>query len=68
MVALIPLIEQILKLVNNLLEGTPVEIRQANATAWFFLWWPLMKRILSRSGLSEAELAQIEENVKGAGK
>ena len=68
MVAIVPLIEQILRLVNNLLEGTPVEIRQANATTWFFLWWPITKRILSRSGLTDADLSQIEANVKGAGK
>lgn len=68
MVAIVPLIEQILKLVNNLLEGTPSEIRKANATTWFFMWWPISRRILSRSGLTDAELDQIETNVKGTEK
>lgn len=66
MAVIIPLIEQILKLVNNLLEGTPVEIRQANAVTWFFMWWPLGKRILQRNGFTAEEIAQIEANVKGA--
>lgn len=62
------IVEQILRLVNNLLEGTPPAIRQANAITWFFMWWPLTKKILSRAGLDEADLAQIENNVKGVAK
>lgn len=66
MIALVPLIEQILKLVNTLLEGTPVEVRQANAVTWFFMWWPLGKLILKKNGFKDEEIAQIEANVKGA--
>jgi hypothetical protein len=31
------LAEQVLRLVNNLLEGTPVEVRRAQAIMWFEL-------------------------------
>lgn len=59
-------IEQGLKLVNTLLEGIPPAIRLANAKVWFFLWWPLFKRILARGGADAAELAEIETNVRDA--
>lgn len=59
-------IEQGLKLANTLLEGIPAEVRMANAKIWFFLWWPIGKRILARGGADAAELAEIENNVRDA--
>lgn len=62
---LIGLVNGIVRLLTVMLEGVPVEQRTASATVWFFLWWPLGKRILKRVGFSEAELDQVEANVKG---
>lgn len=35
-------LEQLLKLLNTLLEGTPVGIRNATAIAWWKRWEPLV--------------------------
>lgn len=40
------LIEQALRLVNNLLESRPPEQREADARIWFALWWPVLKVFL----------------------
>jgi hypothetical protein len=63
--AVLPLITEALKLVNNLIEGVPVEQRQAEARIWFAFWWPKSKWILKLAGLSDAELAEIETLAKG---
>lgn len=49
-------IEQILRLVNNLLEARPVEQREAEARIWFAVWWPLV-----RIGLKPEQVTQIEK-------
>lgn len=64
--AIIPLITEALKLVNNLIEGVPIEQRQAQARAAFVVWWPLTKGILKLAGIKDEELKQIEELGKGA--
>jgi len=64
--ALIPLITEVLKLVNNLLEGVSVSQRQADARIWFIFWWPRTKWILKLSGqVTDAELDEIKEMVVG---
>lgn len=64
--ALIPLITEVLKLINNLLEGVSVSQRQAEARIWFIFWWPKTKWILKLSGqVTDAELDEIKEMVVG---
>lgn len=60
------LINNVVRLVTVLLEGVPPEIRLANAKVWFFLWWPIGRRILARGGTTEAELAELESKVRDA--
>jgi hypothetical protein len=60
--AIVALITEALKLVNNLIEGVPVAQRQADARAWFLFWWPKTKWILKLGGeVSDADLAEIEK-------
>ena len=58
MFALIPfgVIEQVLRLVNNLLEARPPEQRAAEAKLWFWKLWPVLKL-----GLKPEQAAQIEQ-------
>jgi len=63
--AIIPLITEALKLANLLIEGTPIEQRQAQARVAFLTWWPLSKGILKLAGVKDEELKQIEELGKG---
>ncbi len=35
-------IEQVLRLINNLIEGTPMEQRRATALGWYAATWPLV--------------------------
>ena len=62
--ALIPLITEALKLVNLLIEGVSVEQRQAQARVWFYLWWPMTRRILKIGGeVTDADLLEIEKMI-----
>ncbi len=63
-IAVLALITEALKLVNNLIEGVPVELRQAEALRWFATWWPLNKRLLKLIGVDDETIAQIEELAK----
>jgi hypothetical protein len=65
MLEIAPLIKSIIDLLNTLLAGVPPEQRSANATVWFFMWWPIGKRVLARAGFTPEELAHIEASVKG---
>lgn len=56
----IALATEILRLINNILEGTPIEQRKANAILWFNGTWPLVKGLFP-----EATQKQIEEIMKG---
>ena len=67
-IIIIGAIAEALKLVNLMLEGTPLEVRKANATVWFLLLWPLGQKFLKLAGVSDAELAAITAAVKGGGK
>lgn len=64
-IGVIPLITEALKLVNLLIEGTPIEQRQVQARIWFLTWWPLTKGILKLNGVTDAELDEIEKMAKG---
>lgn len=39
---ILAVIEQVLRLINNLIEGTPMEQRRANAIGWYKATWPLV--------------------------
>lgn len=54
------LITQALKLLSLLLEGTPIELREAKAIAWFWMWWPIGRLILKHNGTPPEVIAQIE--------
>jgi len=58
--ALIPLIQEILRLVNNLLEGTPIEQRRASSIAWFQMTWPLVKGLLPAATQTQIEAIMSE--------
>lgn len=62
---IIPLITEIIKLINLILEGTPVEQRRANSMAWYFATWPVLKGLLSLLKVPPEAIAQIEEQMKG---
>ena len=40
--AVLSIIEQVLRLINNLIEGTPMEQRRAVALGWYRATWPLV--------------------------
>jgi len=63
-IAVLALITEALKFANNLIEGIPVELRQAEALRFFATWWPLNKRLLKLIGVDEETIAQIEELAK----
>lgn len=44
---LLELIKEGLRLANNLLEGTPIEQRKAQAVAAFWITWPAAKLVLN---------------------
>jgi hypothetical protein len=54
------LIEQIIRLINNLLEARPPEQRAAEAKLWFWKWWPLLK-----IGLKADQAEEIERIMEG---
>lgn len=37
------LIREALRLINNLLEARPPEVRAAQSIQWFQMWWPLTR-------------------------
>jgi len=63
-IAVLALITEALKLINNLIEGVPVEQRQAQAAIWYQTWWPLNKRLLKLIGVDDATITEIEELAK----
>jgi len=65
-IAVLALITEALKLVNNLIEGIPVEQRQAQAKVWFLATWPMVKGIMKLVDVSDADLKQIEDLARGA--
>ena len=66
---ILALITEALRLVNLLIEGVPIEQRQAQARIWFLMWWPYMTVVLKLGGVvSQAEMQDIEDMVKGKDK
>jgi hypothetical protein len=66
------LIEQALRLVNNILEGTPIEIRRATAIAWWGIWESVIMATASketqdriRATLGVVELTGTKRPVPG---
>jgi hypothetical protein len=55
--AILALLEQILRLINNLIEGTPMEQRRANALIWFHATWPIIKPMLPKDVQAAVEQA-----------
>lgn len=55
------LIEQIIRLINLILESTPIEQRRAQSLLWFNLWWPILKNFLN-----EDQQKQIDRIISGA--
>lgn len=49
------LIEQALRLVNNLLESTDPSQRRAQLLIWFNLWWPFWKLFLNKTQEEQIE-------------
>ena len=64
MLALIPLITEALQLANTILEGIPLQERQAQARVWWLTWWPITKNWLKLAGVSDEEIRQVEEMAK----
>lgn len=59
------LIEQALRLINNLLEAQPPAVRAANAIAWFKFWWPIVSPLAIRDPKQRAEItAQVDKALK----
>lgn len=58
------LINNILKLVILIVEGTPVEQRQANARIWFWTWWPATRFMLKLGKVPDEALDSIEKAMK----
>lgn len=44
-----------IKLINLLLEGTPIEQRKANSIIWFNLTWPALKGIFPEEVQKQVE-------------
>lgn len=57
---LIPLAVEILRLVNNLIEGTPLEQRRANSIIWYQTTWPLVKGLLPPATQAAIEAAMVD--------
>lgn len=64
--ALPQIILEALRLLNLLLEGIPVQQRQAEAVKWFWLTWPAAQRFLKWAGAPADAIAQIESIMKGS--
>ena len=59
---ILALIEQVLRLINNLIEGTPLEQRRAAAIAWYHATWPLVSWAIPADTRKQVE--QIMSEVK----
>lgn len=64
MLTIIPLITEALRLANTILEGIPLDQRQAQARVWWLTWWPITKSWLMLAGISDEEIRQVEEMAK----
>jgi len=48
---------QILRLINNLIEGCPIEERRAFAIMWYGATWPLIKGLFPKATQDAVEAA-----------
>lgn len=55
-------ITEVVKLVNNILEGIPVEQRKANSIIWFNTTWPLVKHMFPKE--TQDQITAIMQGVK----
>jgi hypothetical protein len=55
------LIEQALRLINNLLEARPPEQREADARIWFAVWWPVVKVFLPAATVAHVDKLMEEK-------
>jgi hypothetical protein len=53
-IVFIPLITEGLKLINNILEGTPIEVRKAHALAWWAAWEPVVLGTIKSEAIKQA--------------
>lgn len=58
--AVAELIKEILRLVNNLIEGTPMEQRRANAIMWYNVTFPIVKGLLPKDVAAAIEAAMAD--------
>lgn len=61
---IVALLVEILKLINLLLEGVPIEQRRAQSILWFWATWPALKTILKLGKVPDEALTQAEELMK----
>jgi hypothetical protein len=57
---ILPVIEQVLRLVNNLIEGTPIEQRRATALGWYQATWPLVAWAIPKETREQIEKIMSE--------
>lgn len=67
LLAALPVLHELLRLVNAILEGIPVEQRRAEAVKWFWLTWPSAKVLLRWAGAPPDAVQHIETLMKGQG-
>lgn len=56
------LANQILRLLNNLIEGCPMEERRAFAIMWYGATWPIIKGLFPEA--TRKSIESLMENVK----
>lgn len=61
---IVALITELLKLINLLLEGVPIEQRRAQSIVWFWATWPGLKAVLKLGKVPDEALAQAEAMMK----
>lgn len=49
------MVEQVIRLINNIIEGKPMEQRRAEAVAAWYLGWPLLKLFLKKEQEDQIE-------------
>lgn len=61
------LITEALRLVNNILEGIPIDQRKAASIQWFWAWWePIVKPIMKSQHVPDSVIQHIEDMMKSA--
>lgn len=51
---------ELLRLINNILEGTPIEQRKANSVLWFNTTWPIVKGMFPKETQEQVETIMKE--------